>query len=141
MRTSRWIASLLLGTLCSAAFAADTPSLAERRRLIQLRGREPGQNTAFLNIPKAPGRAFDAGGWVTAASLDLRDDDRQATTPDSTHTLLFPNWRPTGASTRSENAFLSIPVESLGIRKEMDAVFGPIAFFDFANQNQLFGDI
>lgn len=85
-------AALLLA-LSAASFAADNSSLAERRRLIQLRGRDPGAKSMFLNIPKAPGRAFDVGGWVTAASLDLRDDDKQARTPDSTHSLLFGDAR------------------------------------------------
>lgn len=93
MQTTRWSTAVLVAALSTAAFAADAPSLAERRRLIQLHGRDPGQSTAFLNVPKAPGRAFDAGGWVTAASLDLRDDDKQAATPDSTHTLLLGDTR------------------------------------------------
>ena len=85
--------ALLVLALASAALAADAPTLAERTRLIQLRGREPGAQSEFLSIPKAPGRAFDVGGWVTVANLDLHNDDKQDRTPDSTRALFLTDER------------------------------------------------
>lgn len=142
IRTSS-VRILLFCALASSALGADAPNLAERRRLIQLKAREPGERAAFLKLPTAPGRAFDAGGWVTAASLDLRDDDKQAATPDTTKSLLLGDTRLwfTGDLTDKVEFYVRLRHQDFKVRTEVGTAPTDLSQQEDIKLDQAFADI
>lgn len=134
---------LLLAALATGALAADDPTLAERRRLIQLRSRQPGERSEFLKLPKAPGRNFDVGGWVTGASLDLRDDDKNAPTPDTTRSLLLGDARLwfTGDLSEKVEYYVRLRHQDFKVRTEVGTVPTDLSQQEGLKLDQAFVDI
>jgi len=86
---ARIVAALAAALVLAAAARAQTnASIAERLRLIEQQGRDNGEVPAYLQLPVAPGRPFDWGGWVTAADLLFHGENHNSTPSNTTSILL-----------------------------------------------------